>query len=206
MQKLAKRIVVLKRRLREATGVAAVVLAVFGMTAGAFGAASFNASQFDLRNRQAQPLLMPVQASDPLRSLIGKVYEDPPSIPGWTDQGGGLLESPVWYSQYQRNDGAILVVANWAMPMRPGAKHTPFLVTDVLTLPPLANNQELNFDCRVVPENVARKIFAVVRPNPKQQREWWRDIVQAWAISLNTGLIERLPVKGIECRNESWGL
>lgn len=138
--------------------------------------------------------------------LIGKVYEGEFPIAGWTDEGGGLLQEPVWYAQYRRADGAQLVLSNWAQPIRPGARHTPFRVTDVLVVPPLAAGLELNFDCRTRSVDVTRKVIAVVRVDPKRQREWWRDVRQAWAISLQTGLFTPIATTGIECRNEGWGL
>ena len=138
--------------------------------------------------------------------LIGKVYEGEFPIPGWEDEGGGLLQEPVWYAQYRRADGALLVLSNWAQPIRPGSQHTPFRVVDVLVVPPLAAGHALNFDCRAKPVDVTRKIVAVVRTDPKRQREWWRDVRQAWAISLQTGLFTPIATAGIECRNEGWGL
>lgn len=153
--------------------------------------------------------MLPAAAPAPaqtLEQLIGKVYEGEFPIPGWTDEGGGLLQEPVWYAQYRRADGALLVLSNWAQPLRPGAQHTPFRVTDVLVVPPLAAGHELNTDCRSKPVDVTRKILAVVRVDPRRQREWWRDVRQAWAISLQTGRFSPIATTGIECRNEGWGL
>jgi hypothetical protein len=144
------------------------------------------------------------EPADPaLQRLIGTRVEGEFPIAGWEDMGGGLLQDPVWYAQYRRGDGAQLVLVEWAMPRRPGAKHLTFQITDVLVTPPLRNDAVLVFFCRTAQPNVTRKILAVVRADPSQ--EWWRDVQQAWAVDLDSGRIRPIPPKGIECANEAWG-
>ena len=152
----------------------------------------------DIRPPAPQPPADPV-----LQRLIGTLVEGDFPINGWEDKGGGLLTDPIWFAQYRRDDGAQLVLAQWALPRQPGAQHTTFQITDVLVIPPLRNDAQLTFFCRAAQPNVTRKILAVVMPNPSQ--EWWRDIQQAWAVDLGTGRISPIPPTGIECANESWG-
>ncbi|WP_141700554.1 hypothetical protein [Methyloceanibacter superfactus] len=136
----------------------------------------------------AEPPAPPVPAPpvDPaLQRLIGTQAEGDFPIKGWEDMGGGLLEDPVWYAQYRRADGAQLVLVQWALPRRPGAKYLTFQITDVLVTPPLRENAALAFFCRAAQPNVTQKILAVVVPSPDQ--EWWRDIQQAWAVDLDSG-------------------
>ena len=94
--------------------------------------------------------------------LIGTEFEGGLIIPGWEDQGGGLMGDPVWYHYYKRDDNAYLVLIDWALPRKPNSQHTPFRVTDVLLIPPIAKDLGLTFLCEPPRTNVFEKIFAVV--------------------------------------------
>jgi hypothetical protein len=137
------------------------------------------------------------------KHLIGTEYEGGLIIPGWEDQGGGLMADPVWYHHYRRDDDAYLVLINWAMPRKPGATHTPFRITDVLVIPRIEKGFGLTFDCEPPRTNVSAKVFAVVRIDIRQK--WWRGVREAWKVELGTGMISPVPTKGIACLNEGFG-
>jgi hypothetical protein len=136
--------------------------------------------------------------------FIGIESEETLDIPGWQDQGGGLMAEPVWYHFYKRQDDAYLVLMNWALPRKPNSPYTPFRVTDVLLIPPVAKDHTLTFLCEPPRTNVAVKIFAVVRLDLR--RKWWRDVRKAWKVDLGTGTISPVPTKGITCLNEGFGV
>jgi len=133
--------------------------------------------------------------------LIGTVYEGPLPIDGWDDFGGGLLAEPVWFNQYQRTDGALLVLSLLTLPRRPGSQQATFKVADVLFVTPLESGLELSFFCRSqgYPD---QKFIAVVR---SERSEFWRDIRQAWRVEMSLGRIAPITPTGIECVNEGWG-
>jgi hypothetical protein len=135
--------------------------------------------------------------------LIGIEYEGGLDIPGWKDQGGGLMAESVWYHFYKRQDDAYLVLMSWSLPRKPNSPHTPFRVTDVLLIPPIAKDHTLTFFCEPPRTNVFEKIFSVVRLDLR--RKWWRDVRKAWKVDLGTGTISPVPTKGIGCLNEGFG-
>jgi hypothetical protein len=90
---------------------------------------------------------------------------------------------------------------NWDSPRKPGAKYTPFRVTDVLLVPTIAKDLGLIFPCEPPRTNVFEKIFAVVRIDIR--RKWWRDVRKAWKVELGT--ISPVATKGIACLNEGFG-
>lgn len=139
------------------------------------------------------------------RDLIGKELEHAPEIPGWKNQGGGLLTDTVWYNFYIREEreDAYFVVMNWALPRKPNSQLAHFLVTDTLLIPHVAKNYTVTFDCKPPQTDLSIKIFAVVR---RDRREWWRDVRQAWKVQLDTGKISFFPTKGVACRNEGYGI
>jgi hypothetical protein len=138
--------------------------------------------------------------------LVGKVYEGGLDIQGWEDFGGGLIIEPIWYSQYQHKDGTSLVLANVAQPLRPGAMQTRFRIADILLIPALPKGQEISYFCRVSGQGTTRAIVAVIQPDYDNEVEWWKDVRQAWTISLTSGQVTSIDPKGLECVNEGWGL
>ena len=155
-----------------------------------------------LLGEQPQP-----QLDEMLRTrLVGQVYEGGLDIEGWEDRGGGLIIAPIWFSQYERKDGAYLVLANVAQPLRPGAAQTTFRIADILLIPALAKGQEVSYFCRLAGQDTTRAIVAVIQPDYDNQVEWWRNVRRAWNISLRTGRIASIDAEGIECINEGWGL
>jgi hypothetical protein len=139
------------------------------------------------------------------RGLIGKDYEHEPEIPGWKDQGGGLLEEPIWYHFYirEKSEDAYFVVMKWKLPPKPNSQFARFQVTDTLLIPHVGKNHTVTFDCKPPQTNASIRIFAVVRMD---RREWWRDVRQAWKVELHTGKISTFPTKGVACRNEGYGI
>jgi hypothetical protein len=135
--------------------------------------------------------------------FIGMEYETAPEISGWQDYGGGLLEEPVWYHFYKRQDNAYFLLINWKLPRKLNSQHVPFRVIDTLLIPPIAKNHTITFDCKPPQTNVFIKIFAVVRMD---RQEWWRDVRQAWKVELDTGKISPFPTKGVACLNEGYGV
>lgn len=143
--------------------------------------------------------------------LMDKVHEGDQvdkelATEGWEYLGGGLMIDPVWFEYYHRNGGTYLVLVNWALPRRPDAKHTPFRITDVLLIPPLQKGQEIAFDCRLKGIERQLAIIAVIQPDYEDEGEWWKDVRQAWRISLDSGQIATIDTDGVECVNERWGL
>jgi hypothetical protein len=144
--------------------------------------------------------------------LVGKVYEgdeldDQLVIEGWEDLGGGLMIEPIWFHYFRRKDDAYLVLANMALPRRhPDAKNLSFRITDVLVVPPLEEGQEVAFYCRVKGSKRKRAIVAVIQPDYEKQEEWWKDLLRAWTISLDSGQLAIIDTAGVECVNEGWGL
>jgi hypothetical protein len=138
------------------------------------------------------------------KHLIGTEYERTLIIPGWEDQGGGLMNDAVAYHKYKREDDAYLVLTEWALPRKPNSQHATFRVTDVLLIPPIEKDHlGLTFECYPPRKNVSERIFAVVRVNIRQK--WWRDVRKAWKVELGTGTISPVPTKGIACQNEGFG-
>jgi len=113
-------------------------------------------------------------------NLIGTEYDGGLDIPGWENEGGGLMSEPVWYHHYTRSDDAQLVLIEWALPRKPGATLTPFRITDVLVIPRVEKGLGLTFDCEPPRTNVFEKVFAVVRIDIRQK--WWRDVRKAWKV------------------------
>jgi hypothetical protein len=136
--------------------------------------------------------------------FVGVEYEREVEVPGWEDQGGGLLGESVWYHFYKRQDNSYFVLMNWGLPRKPNSQHGHFLVTDELFIPPIAKDHVLTFDCKPPQTNVFIKVFAVVRPNFR--KEWWRDVRQAWKVKLDDGTISPFPTKGVSCLNEGFGV
>ena len=138
--------------------------------------------------------------------LVGKVYEGGDlGAEGWEDLGGGLMAEPIWFHYYRRRDGAYLVLANMALPRRPEAVRTRFRIADVLFIPSLEKGQEVSFYCRQAGQDSRRAIVAVIQPDHDNEQEWWKDVRQAWNISLDAGRLGPINPKGIECANEGWG-
>jgi len=147
------------------------------------------------------------QIDEMLKSrLVGHVYEGNLEIEGWEDRGGGLIIAPIWYSQYEREDGAHLVLANVAQPLRPRAMQTTFHIADILLIPALAKGQEVSYFCRLAGQGTTQAIIAIIQPNRDYEEEWWKDVRRAWNISLQSGRIAPIDPDGIECINEGWGL
>jgi hypothetical protein len=136
-------------------------------------------------------------------NLIGTEYEGDLIVPGWESQGGGLMTDPIWYHTFKRADEARLVLIQWALPRRPGSSHTPFRVTDVLLIQPIARDLVLTFDCDPPRTNLSERIFAVVRLDVRQR--WWLDVRKAWKVEVATGTISPAPTKGVACLNEGVG-
>jgi hypothetical protein len=142
--------------------------------------------------------LMMAALSQPARAgFVGVEYEGGVEVPGWESQGAGLLEEPVWYHFYKRQDNSYFVLMNWKLP------RAHFRVTDELLIPPIGRDHVLTFDCKPPQTNVFIKIFAVVRPNFR--KEQWRDVRQAWEVKLHDGTISPFPTKGVACLNEGYG-
>src|SRR5262245_33311687 len=70
-------------------------------------------------------------------SFVGIEYEGVVKVPGWEQHGGGLLEGPVWYHFYKRQDNSHFVLMNWKLPRKPNARQGHFRVTDELLIPPI---------------------------------------------------------------------
>ncbi|MEJ2118443.1 MAG: hypothetical protein P8Y36_11360 [Alphaproteobacteria bacterium] len=140
------------------------------------------------------------------KSLVGKVFEGGFPVKGWKDRGGGLLHEPVWYHRYKHEDGRHLVIIDWVLPRREGTQQATFLVTDMLVVPPLQKNQTLAFECVEASKNITRKIIALVRTSQQNNNKWWRDIEQAWSVSLDNGRAKPFSTKGVRCENVGWGL
>lgn len=141
------------------------------------------------------------------RRLVGSTYEgDQPDINGWEDLGGGKMVQSIWFHYYRREDGAFLVISNLALPRRPNASHLPFRIADILYVPPLEQDQQIAFDCRLHATKKKLAIVAVIQPDADQEDEWSRGVRQAWAISLDSGQFAHIEIKDIECVDESWGL
>ena len=137
--------------------------------------------------------------ANPYEYLIGTEFEGDIAISGLEYQGGGLVAEPVWYSYYKRNDNSYLVLAQWALPRKPDAKHTPFRVTDVLLIPPIAKDLTVAFLCWLSKDKEP-EYFAVVYFDKRQALS--RDVRKAWAIDVGTGMISTVPTQGIACQNE----
>jgi hypothetical protein len=136
--------------------------------------------------------------TDSYKHLIGTESEGPLVIADWNNQGGGLLDSPVWYALYERN-GAYLVLTEWALPRKPDATHSPFRVTDVLLISTLEERLRLVFECQPPRTNVFEKVFAVVRVDSRTSPDRLRDVRKAWKVDLGSGTISPIPTVGIIC-------
>jgi len=143
-------------------------------------------------------------ASAARAGFVGIEHDGGVEPPGWEHRASGLLEQPVWYHSYKRQDNSYLVLMDWMLPRKPNSRHGHFRVTDELLIPPIARDHVLTFDCKPPQTNVFIKVFAVVRPNFR--KEWWRDVRQAWKVDLYDGTISPFPTKGVACLNEGYGV
>ena len=130
--------------------------------------------------------------------LIGTDSEGSLDIPGWNDEGGGSLGGSVWNALYEQ-DGAHLVLIEWALPRKPGATNMPFRVTDVLLIPPIEMGLRVVDECNPLRTNVFEKVFAVVRVDSGTRPDRLRDVRKAWKVDLDSGTISPTSTKGITC-------
>ena len=155
-------------------------------------------------------------AAPVLASAIGTEHDGGPEKPGWVSLGGGLLEEPIWYHRFTKNldaymsrraDVPILVWVDWKLPPYLNSKYARFQVTDELIIPSVQKDYDVVFDCKPPQTNVSIRVFAVVRI-VNNNKKWWRgsDIGQAWKIDLHDGKTSPLPVNGIACLNQGWGV
>src|SRR4029077_11557818 len=58
--------------------------------------------------------LLALEAKDQefAKGFIGKGFEGDLDIDGWSDVGGGIVQKPIFVRQYQREDGAFLVLTS----------------------------------------------------------------------------------------------
>ena len=80
-------------------------------------------------------------------SYIGKNYDGDLDIEGWDDQGGGLIATPIYIHQYQREDGTYLVITSRQLAKE--SKDTPanYEVVDALIVPPPQAGVEFTISC-----------------------------------------------------------
>ena len=136
------------------------------------------------------------------KSFRGKVYEDELDIDGWTDLGGGLVATPIYVRQYQREDGTFLVLTSRELSKASRAAPASYEVADALIVPPPPKDVQFTISCVQAPDEMLRFMGEA---KGDESREWWTDVRRAWEISVETGQITPTKSKDIRCTNVSWG-
>jgi len=136
------------------------------------------------------------------KSFLGKTYSGDLDIEGWSDFGGGLVAPPIWVHQYQREDGANLVLTS--RETAPATRSSPatYVVTDARIISKPWKGYAISIACMQGDDFTLRFIGDARGP---QDNEWWTDVRRAWEISLETGQMTETKTKGISCTNMSWG-
>jgi hypothetical protein len=136
------------------------------------------------------------------KGFIGKSYEGDLDIDGWNDVGGGLVQKPIFVRQYQREDGAYLVLTSKQLAKEKAGGPETFQVVDALFAPKPPTGVQFTVSCAQGKDEALRFIGEAKGPESK---EWWTDVRRAWEISIETGLITSIKPAGIRCTNASWG-
>jgi len=164
----------------------------------------------DARPTTAKRTPMPAPQSAPQRQsegeqikadLVGKVSVGQPDIPGWDYWGGAMMSSDRAWSQYQRSDGAALVLVQSATRATPDAFQSTFRVLDVVFIPRLEASETVAISCKG-PGLSQGQVIAVAMPN--HDEEWWTNVRSAWSVD-PSGRVEPIGVDGVACANESAG-
>jgi hypothetical protein len=135
------------------------------------------------------------------KSYVGKTYDDELDIEGWTDLGGGLVSPPFYVRQYQREDGANLVLTSREVSKATATAPASYVVADALVVPKAQKDVEFSIAC-VQGEDGTLKFMGETKGN--EDKEWWTDVRRAWEISLETGQIASVKPKGVRCTNPGW--
>jgi hypothetical protein len=135
------------------------------------------------------------------KSFLGKTYDDELDIEGWDDLGGGLVAPPIYVRQYQREDGTHLVLTSREVAKASGEAPASYVVLDALLVPKAPKDVELSIAC-VHGDDGTLKFVGEAKGN--EEKEWWTDVRRAWEISLETGQIAAVKLKGIRCTNPGW--
>jgi hypothetical protein len=136
------------------------------------------------------------------KSFLGKTYDDELDVEGWTDLGGGLVSPPVYVRQYQREDGANLVLTSREVTKASGDAPASYVVLDALVVPPPQKDVAFSIACVMAGDDATLKYMGEAKGS--EDKEWWTDVRRAWEISLETGQIASVKPKGIRCTNPSW--
>ena len=136
------------------------------------------------------------------KSFIGKNYDDELEVEGWDDLGGGLVVTPIFVHEYQRDDGTILVLTSRQLSKETSSSPGNYEVVDALIVPPPQSGVEFTVSCVQGQDETLRFMGEAKGPEDK---EWWSEVRRAWEISLDTGKIASTKTKGVRCTNMSWG-
>jgi hypothetical protein len=141
-----------------------------------------------------------------IQRSVGLEYETDrrPEPPGWTYVEGGLLEDPVWFNAYKRQnpphfygDGnAWFVIINWKLPRKPNSQQGHFRLTDTQLITYVKKEATVSLWCEPPETNVFIRVMAVVTPD---RGKWWRNIHEAWKINLEDGMVSYFPSRGVKC-------
>jgi hypothetical protein len=135
------------------------------------------------------------------KSFIGKTYDDELPIEGWEDAGGGLVSPPIYVHEYQREDGAALVLTSKETTPQKGDAPGAYVVLDALLVSKLRPDAVLSVACTQGDDQTLRFIGEA---KGGDQKETWTDISRAWEISLDTGAIAPIKPKGVKCTNPTF--
>jgi hypothetical protein len=136
------------------------------------------------------------------KSFVGKTYDDELDIDGWDDLGGGLVAPPIYVRQYQREDGANLVLTSREVSKAAADTPASYEVLDALILPPPQKDVLFSIACVMAGDDATLKFMGEAKGS--EDKEWWTDVRRAWEISLETGQIASVKTKGIRCTNPGW--
>lgn len=135
------------------------------------------------------------------KSFLGKPYSGNLSIEGWTDISGGLVAPPIYVQQYQREDGAFLVLTSKETEAASSTSSASYQVMDALLVAKPKRGAILSIAC-TKGEDYTFRFIGEARGSEKA--EWWTRMNRAWEIELETGKILETKTKGMKCENPSW--
>jgi hypothetical protein len=179
-------------------------LACLALAAAVLACLAFVASPVSAKKRPKPAEPVTEESAEDMvfaKSFIGKTYDDELDIEGWEDLGGGLVSPPVYVHEYQREDGAFLVLTSKETTPQKGDTPGSYIVLDALLVSKLRQDEVLSVAC-VQGDDQTLRFIGEARGS--DQKDWWTDISRAWEISLETGAIASINPKGVKCTNPTF--
>jgi len=151
--------------------------------------------------------LMSLAGACAATDIIGTIA--PPYPDGWKDHGGACIGGSLGPNKtcdysigvLEKTDQLILFIGKSATRIDP--KKARWLVTDIMPYPKTPSGFQVVYSLCERNGTPDETIIAIVKTT---DTEWYTTVRFAYRANLNTGRFEKTSPKGVQCRNDGWGV